>query len=279
MSSVLYCTCPSKGASTMCGRLIPTTFSPSPGRAFIWFHMTAPPTPGLYWMMVSIAGHFFFSTSCWCLADMSDSPPAGKACQYSRFFSGQVCANAAGAAARARTASSLFMAILLNCRAKCTRKASPARSLLPSLARKPDACEKASAFAREQLESAAVRAHHALDDGEAQARAALVAARDFEPGKRLLQAFHFRCGNARAAVRDLEHHRAVFGAHRDAHVALPVAERIVDEVLHHAPHRQRLQRQARHAGEIGRDRLAAAAVVLGDLGCDSGEIRALLRFD
>src|SRR6266849_3404004 len=227
MSSVLYCTWPSNGASTMCGRLIPTMFRPSAGSEFSWFHMTAPPTPGLYWMMVSIEGHFFFSTSCWCLAEMSDSPPAGKACQYSRFFSGQVCANAAGAAARARTASSLFMAVLLIVARSVPEKPLPSGACFP-LCRNPDAHEEPAALAREQLEAAAVRAHHSLDDGEAQARAPLVAARDFEPGKRLLQALHFRCGNARAAVRNLEHHRAVFGAHRDAYVALPVAERIVD---------------------------------------------------
>src|SRR5260221_12605964 len=133
---------------------------------------------------------------------MSDSPPAGKACQYSRFFSGQICANAAGAAARARTASSLFMVGLLNCRAKCTRKPLPPGVRYP-LVRKPDAREETPAFAREQLEAAAVRAHHSLDDCEAQARAALVAARDFEPGKRLLQALHFRRGNARAAVLEV----------------------------------------------------------------------------
>src|SRR6266853_1448782 len=155
MSSVLYCTWPSNGASTMCGRLMPTMFRPSPGRAFIWFHMTAPPTPGLYWMMVSIEGHFFFSTNCWCLADMSDSPPAGKACQYSRFFSGHVCASAAGAG-----------------------------SLRFPLDRKPDARGEAPAFAREQLEAAAVRAHHALDDGEPEARAAPVAARDLKARER-----------------------------------------------------------------------------------------------
>ena len=34
-----------------------------------------------YWMMVSMAAHFFFSTICWWRADRSDSPPGGKACQ------------------------------------------------------------------------------------------------------------------------------------------------------------------------------------------------------
>src|SRR5260221_14332221 len=109
---------------------------------------------------------------------MSDSPPAGKACQYSRFFSGQVCASAAGAAASARTARSLFMAVLLNCRASVPEKPLPPGARFP-LVRNPDAREETSAFAREQLEGAAVPAPHALDDGEAQARAALAAARDF----------------------------------------------------------------------------------------------------
>jgi hypothetical protein len=40
-------------------------------------------------MMVSMAEHLFFSTICWCLADKSDSPPGGNACQYMTFFSGQ----------------------------------------------------------------------------------------------------------------------------------------------------------------------------------------------
>src|SRR5437867_5208247 len=262
----------------MCGRLMPTMFRPSPGRAFIWFHMTAPPTPGLYWMMVSIEGHFFFSTNCWCLADMSDSPPAGKACQYSRFFSGQVCANAAGAAARARRASSLFMVGPFEFAAKCTRKASPARtrSCLP-LTRKPDPRDEASALAREQLEAAAVRAHHALDDREPEARAALVAARDLKAREGLFQPFRLRVRNARAAVCDLEHRRAVFGTHRDAHFLFPVAQRVVDEVQHDAPHRHGLQGELGHAGKIGRDRFAAAAVMLGDLSRDRGEIGALQR--
>src|SRR5213083_2964550 len=227
MSSVLYCTCPSNGASTMCGRLMPTMFRPSPGRAFIWFHMTAPPTPGVYWMMVSIAGHFFFSTNCWCLAEMSDSPPAGNACQYIRFFSGQVCANAAGAAARARRASSLFMAGLSFCivsgvypRISAARNRSCARL---ALARKADPRDEAPALAGEQLESAAVR--------------------DLKARERLLQPLGFRLRNARAAVCDLEHRRAVLGAHRDAYVAFPVAHGVVDEVEHHAPHRRDLQRQ------------------------------------
>src|SRR5256886_14130140 len=279
MSSVLYCTCPSKGASTMCGRLMPTTLSPSPGRVFIWFHMTAPPTPGLYWMMVSIAGHFFFSTNCWCLAEMSDSPPAGNACQYNRFFSGQVCANAAGVKAKARTASSLFMA---GCPFEMPRSvpekplSSGARSggRLP-FERKADARDEAPALAGEQLESPAVRAHHALDDGETQARAALVAARDLPARERLLQPLHLPVRDARAPVRDLEHHRAVLRAHPRAHFLFPVAQRVVDEVEHHAPHRHQLQRQLGHAGEIGRDRFAAPPVVLGDLGRDRGEIGAL----
>ena len=110
MSSVLYRTWPSKGASTICGRLMPTMFEPSSGREFSCAHIRPPPAPGLYWMMVSMAGHFFFRTSCWCRAAMSDSPPTGKACQYNRFFSGQVWASAAGAKIRTRIAISLLMA-------------------------------------------------------------------------------------------------------------------------------------------------------------------------
>src|SRR5258708_38864190 len=169
------------------------------------------------------------------------------------------------------------MAVLLIVARSVPEKHLPSGACFP-LCRNPDAREEPSAFAREQLEAAAVRAHHALDDGEAQARTALVAARDFEPGKRLLQALHFRRGNARAAVRDLEHRGAVLGAHRNAYVALPIAQRVVDEVLHHAPHRQRLQRQPGHAGELGRDRLAAAVGVLGAPGPDPGEIAALQGF-
>jgi hypothetical protein len=60
---------------------MPMMLSPSPGRPFICDHISPPPAPGLYWMMVSIAGQRFFSTSCWWRAEMSDSPPAGKACQ------------------------------------------------------------------------------------------------------------------------------------------------------------------------------------------------------
>ena len=68
----------------MCGRLMPTTFRPSPGNVLICAHSSAPPAPALYWMTVSIAGHFFFSTTCWWRADRSDSPPGGNACQYRR---------------------------------------------------------------------------------------------------------------------------------------------------------------------------------------------------
>src|SRR5947199_405890 len=75
MSSVLYCTVPSIGCSTICGRLMPAMFSPSPGSWFSCIHNRPPPAPGLYWMMVSIAGHFFFSTSCWWRADRSDYHP------------------------------------------------------------------------------------------------------------------------------------------------------------------------------------------------------------
>ena len=48
----------------MCGRLTPATFRPSAGNWFICAHIRPPPAPGLYWMMVSIFGHFFFSTIC-----------------------------------------------------------------------------------------------------------------------------------------------------------------------------------------------------------------------
>ena len=48
----------------MCGRFTPTTFTPSPGSWFIWPHISAPPAPALYWMMVSMAAQRFFSTTC-----------------------------------------------------------------------------------------------------------------------------------------------------------------------------------------------------------------------
>ena len=83
-SAVLYCTSPSIGWNTMCGRLTPTMLRPPVGRLFICDHIRPPPAPALYWMMVSIAAHFFFSTTCWCRADRSGSPPGGKACQCSR---------------------------------------------------------------------------------------------------------------------------------------------------------------------------------------------------
>ena len=76
----------------------------------------------VYWMMVSIAGHFFFSTTCWWRADRSDSPPGGKACQYSTFLSrhpapavaGAPCARASGASkARPIALKSCFMVCLL----------------------------------------------------------------------------------------------------------------------------------------------------------------------
>src|SRR6185295_13488777 len=98
---------PSIGCSTMCGRLMPTMLTPSAGSVLVELHSSAPPPPALYWITVSMAGHFFFSTSCWWRADRSDSPPGGNACQYMMFALGQaiVCANA-GAAASSKTASS-----------------------------------------------------------------------------------------------------------------------------------------------------------------------------
>src|SRR5439155_25741972 len=108
---------------------------------------------------------------------------------------------------------------------KCTREPPPPGTgscARPALARKADPRDEAPALAGEQLESAAVCAHHALDDREAQARAALVAARDLKARERLLQPLGFRLRNARAAVCDLEHRRAVLGAHRDAHLLFPV---------------------------------------------------------
>jgi len=60
---------------------MPTTFRPSPGSAFSWFHITAPPTPGLYWMMVSIAGHFFFRDQLLVSGGDVGLAPAGNACQ------------------------------------------------------------------------------------------------------------------------------------------------------------------------------------------------------
>src|SRR5687767_6583475 len=66
-------------------------------------------------MTVSMAGHFFLSTTCWWRADRSDSPPGGKACQYRRFLSGQetVCASTGGAD-RARAARQVAIRMLMN---------------------------------------------------------------------------------------------------------------------------------------------------------------------
>src|SRR4051812_19311781 len=124
-SAVLYATSPWIGWNTMCGRLMPTTLSPSPGSWFICVHISAPPAPDLYCTIVSMFGHFRCSTSCWWRADESDSPPGGKACQYVTFFSGQwtACASASGAAAaRASRERMRFMPCLLfvvDCGAGC----------------------------------------------------------------------------------------------------------------------------------------------------------------
>src|SRR4029453_9658616 len=90
----------------MWGRLMPTMLTPSAGSVFVCLHSRPPPAPALYWTTVSMAGHFFFSTTCWWRADRSDSPPGGKACQYIRFLSGQAgaCAEAGAAAAAPRAA-------------------------------------------------------------------------------------------------------------------------------------------------------------------------------
>src|SRR5438045_6848609 len=95
----------------MCGRLMPTTLTPSAGRVLVWLQSRAPPAPALYWITVSTAGHFFFSTTCWWRADRSDSPPGGNACQYMRLAAGHadVCATA-GDAAAAPTTTAMAMA-------------------------------------------------------------------------------------------------------------------------------------------------------------------------
>src|SRR5688572_6862354 len=91
----------------MCGRLMPTMFTPSAGSVLAELHSSAPPAPALYWITVSIALHFFLSTSCWCRADRSDSPPGGKACQYITFLSGQGCADAGTAHVAAASAQAV----------------------------------------------------------------------------------------------------------------------------------------------------------------------------
>src|SRR5512134_1549393 len=87
----------------MFGRLMPTMFTPSGGSVLALLHSSAPPAPALYWITVSMAAHFFFSTICWWRADRSLSPPGGNACQYITFLSGQGCAWAVVAAATATT--------------------------------------------------------------------------------------------------------------------------------------------------------------------------------
>src|SRR6478735_2946634 len=116
MSSSLYWTWPSIGCSTMCGRLTPATFEPSAGSWLSWDHSSAPPAPALYWTIVSIAGQRFLMSSCWCRAAMSDSPPAGNACQYWMFRSGHAWPHASGAASRASRATSFFIATILRSR-------------------------------------------------------------------------------------------------------------------------------------------------------------------
>src|SRR6478735_5896122 len=116
MSSSLYWTWPSIGCSTMCGRLTPATLEPSAGSWLSWDHSSAPPAPGLYWTIVSIAGQRFLISSCWCRAAMSDSPPAGNACQYWMFLSGHTWPCASGAASRASRANSFFIATILRSR-------------------------------------------------------------------------------------------------------------------------------------------------------------------
>src|SRR5688500_4947303 len=74
--------------------------------------MRPPPAPGLYCTTVSIEGHFLRSTACWWRAEMSDSPPAGKACQYWRLFSGHHVWAPAGTLARAAVIASAAVATI-----------------------------------------------------------------------------------------------------------------------------------------------------------------------
>src|SRR5258707_13466991 len=92
------------------------------------------------------------------------------------------------------------------------REASPRGD---SPGREADLRYQAAALALEQLEAAAMRAHHALDDGEPQARSSVVAARDLQAREGPLEPLDFGQGDARAAVGPLEHQAVAFGADRD----------------------------------------------------------------
>src|SRR5258706_16421299 len=107
------------------------------------------------------------------------------------------------------------------------REASPRGD---SPGREADLRDQAAALALEQLEAAAMRAHHALDDGEPQARSSVVAARDLQAREGPLEPLDFGQGDARAAVGHLEHHGVVFGAYRDPDVLLSVPQGVVDEI-------------------------------------------------
>src|SRR4029077_14290294 len=120
------------------------------------------------------------------------------------FFSGQVCASAAGAAIRHRAASSLLMVGYLfvfrsvpeTARAASRRRSSPDR--------KTDLGDQAAPFARQEIEPAAVRAHHALDYRETEPGAAVVAPRDLQAREGLLQALGLGSRNAGAAIGHVE---------------------------------------------------------------------------
>src|SRR5688572_30824330 len=75
--------------------------------------MRPPPAPGLYCTTVSIEGHFLRNTACWWRAEMSDSPPAGKACQYWMLFSGHHVWAPAHALARVAASASAAVATIL----------------------------------------------------------------------------------------------------------------------------------------------------------------------
>src|SRR5882672_12147758 len=99
--------------------------------------------------------------------------------------------------------------------AKCTRERRPGAAPGDSGDRQPDLRQQTAPRAREQLESAVMRAYHALDDRQAETGAALVAARDFQARERPLQAIDLGGGDARAAIRHFEHDAASLGPHRD----------------------------------------------------------------
>jgi hypothetical protein len=110
-----------------------------------------------------------------------------------------------------------------------------------------------------------VRARHALDDGESQARAAAAAARFVQARERALEALGFARGNARAAIEHLDDDAGALAAQLDLHRLAGMAQRVVHQVADRAAQRHARVGEGRRLALAHLDAAAELRVMLAHL--------------